>query len=71
MNQPHRDMDDTADFAMSRFHPAESCTELGADPDRIGCGPNGSGAGPIEWLCRGLLALLLIVLAALLVAGVA
>lgn len=70
MSANHDMQDDMANFAASRFMPAESCTEVGADPDRIGCGPNGTGPGPMEWLMRGLLVLLLLVLAGLLVAGV-
>jgi hypothetical protein len=48
MNQPHRDMDDTADFAMSRFHPAEACSELGAEPEpkKTGVGTRGTGPTP-------------------------
>lgn len=51
------------DFEESRQCPAESCTELGADPDRAGCGPNGEGLGPMTWL------LLVAVLALVLVFG--
>jgi hypothetical protein len=73
MSANHDMHDDTAEFAASRFGqwPGEASTELGANPDRIGCGPNGTGPGPMEWLMRGLLVLLLLVLAGALVAGVA
>lgn len=58
------------DFEESRQHyPGEACTELGADPDRIGCGTRGTGAGPIEWLLRGLLILVVVMLAAFFWAG--
>lgn len=46
----HDDMDDTAEFAASRFMPAESCTEIGADPENKGCGTRGTGPGPWELL---------------------
>lgn len=47
---PHEDMDDTADFAATRYGqvPGEASTELGADPDSIGCGPRGTGPGPLD-----------------------
>lgn len=45
------------DFEESRQMAAEACTEVGADPDRIGCGPRGKGLGPLAWLLVGLLSL--------------
>lgn len=59
---PHDDMDDTAEFAASRFGqwPGEASTELGADPDRAGCGPNGKGLGPMAWLLVAVLGLVLV-----------
>lgn len=45
----HETQDDMAEFAESRFMPAESCTELGADSE-IGCGERGTGPGPLALL---------------------
>lgn len=54
-----------ADFEESRQHyPGEACSEYLADPDRIGCGSQGRGLGPIAWLLVGLLALVAVLLIA-------
>ncbi len=59
------------DFEESRQFPAESCTELGADPDHAGCGPNGEGLGPMAWLLVAVLALVLVFCTVHLAVGVA
>lgn len=62
MSANHDMHDDTAEFAASRFGqwPGEASTELGADPDRAGCGPNGKGLGPMAWLLVAVLAMVLV-----------
>lgn len=60
MSHNHDAQDDVGDWAESTFGPAESCTELGADPDRIGCGTRNTGLGPIAWLLVGLLGFVLV-----------
>lgn len=57
------------DFEESRQWPAESCTELGAEADRAGCGPNGAGTGPLEWLLIGFVGFVVLVVVVSLVAG--
>lgn len=39
MNPLHHQMDDTADFAVSRQFPAEACTDIGANPTPIRLSP--------------------------------
>ena len=54
MNKHHDDMDDTAEFASTRFWPGEASTEIGAEPESEQL--NDAGMGPWVWLALGVAA---------------